>query len=295
MFRCVLRQRRRILFGIYFLFLGMVIYGSNNPDELEMFREGRLWEPIVASILTALIVTTGVAMYVTIFHKWRTIVEILSLFLFVDILLSTVLPNFYGYCGEYWFSGFLPFAVFMLIFSVTYGSILDRFPMWIDYKSTRSFKSPKTAEDLWHELLPGKSPANEHYDTLLHDIEEDPDEEDSYDVRYTHGSGFYEHKNITYLEQRPFSYAKFYYAHDVDPKTSNLVDGTFEIEIEPLKKGGCKVTLTDTRKSILPRLGLQMWFDDTLGSITDMIYAKHKGKRDWSTEGRYRRSVKKLA
>lgn len=294
MFRFIYRQKRRTLFGAFFAALTVLVFIFDNWGSIYGGPFGTFgWVIALATALIVAVVAVVVfSLYALLFPTWRSIIEMLSFAIFMETILSITFPNL---AADYWFSPFLGFALFMFIYSITYGTLLDRFPMWLAWETRRSFKSPKTASEIWSELLPGKGPLEQHWDSSLHDIIADPDDPDSFELKYTHGHGFYEQMTITYLEEEPFSHCKYYFAGDVDPRNSNLVDGTFQVDIEQIPEGGCKVTLTQSRKALLPRLGLALWFDDYMGGEVDFLYARHNGKRDWSLPGKYRRKVRQQA
>lgn len=294
MLRFIYRQKRRTLFGAFFVALTVLVFIFDNWGSISTGPFGGFgWlVALLTALVVAIIAVIFFSLFILVFPNWRQLIELFSFIVFIEIILGVAIPGIYS---DYWFSPILMFATFMGIYSITYGTALDRFPMWVAWETSRSFKSPKTAQEIWCELLPGKGPLEQHWDTSLHDISADPDDPDTFELRYTHGHSLYEQMTITYLEEDPFSHCKYYFAGDVDPKNSNLVDGTFQIDIAPLDNGGCKVTLTQSRKSLLPRLGLALWFDDYTGGEADFLYAKHNGKRDWSLPGKYRRKVRQLA
>ena len=291
MLRLIYRQRRRLIFGAFFGTLGLMMMVFDQGT-MRMISAEPAWIRPVTLMLTSLVVFVciGAVGVVTIIllPNWRLMVEMLGLAIFINAAVSALIPGVYDvpYIG-----GFTPFVITMFIFALMYGEMLDRFRIGLDYRAVRSFVSPKSARELWAELIPGEAPIQDHWDSLLHSLEPDPDDPDAYLVQYNHGVSFYEHQTMTFLEKDAPHYAKYHHVGEVNPKNRNLVEGTYEVRITPRDKGGCMVTIEDYRNLMLHRLALSVWFDDTLGDQTDHLRARHKARRDWSLTGRIRRKI----
>ncbi len=275
MLRLIYRQRRRLLFTSFFTTLALMMNVMRfhwTPDSLV----GPAWITGLALFLTALIVAVGVfacgAVLVLIIPKWRTMLELLALIFFTNTALGLLFPSLFQlpYIGP-----FLPMVVCFGILGVLYGEVLDRFRIWVDHRSRRSFVSPKSASELWSELVPGEAAIEAHWDSLLCELDQDPDDPDTFEARYALGASVFEHQTMTILERDEPHHAKYHHVGEVNPKNRSLVEGTFEIWIEPQDKGGCKVTLEARRNLLLLRIALLMWFDDNIGDQTDHLRARH--------------------
>ena len=295
MFRLIYRQRRRLLFGSFFgtLALMLMFLDMGGHAILAVYPT---WITVTSMVLTASIVAIGIflagAAIVLLLPNWRMMIELMSLVLFLNATTTILFPAIYDIplIGMFW-----PFILTVSIFSVMYGEVLDGLRPWVDYRSTRSFLSPKSADELWAELVPGEAPIARHWDSMLYTLEPDPEEPDSFAVQYTHGGSVYEHQTMTYLEKDAPHYAKYHHVGEVDPKNRSLVEGIYEVQITPLETGGCKVTFTACRSLMLHRQALAMWFDDHLGDQVDHLRALHLGRSDWSQSGRIRRKVSQFA
>ena len=296
MFRFIYRQRRRLMFSSFFCTLGLMLLVGADDGGFSIFKDV-LWVYVATIAITTLIVAfcilAVVALFIVVLPGWRTMVEVMSIVLFTQMIVAVAAPWIIDipYIGS-----FTPFIITMMIFSMTYGEFSDRFRMNVDHPETRKFYSPKAAEDLWSELVPEADTLSDHWDTLLCDLEPDDEDPDSYQAKYTHGGSLYELQTMTYLEKNaPYS-AKYHHLGDVNPKNRSLVEGTYEIHIAPkVGKDGCTVTLTSRHNAVLLRTALLRWLDDDLGDRTAHLRAKHKGRRDWSMTGRYRRKVGEFA
>ncbi|MEM7521629.1 MAG: hypothetical protein AAF307_11390 [Pseudomonadota bacterium] len=295
MFRLLYRQRRRILFTAFFTTMALMLFVVQTYWAAAV-GDFPAWISYTSLALTSLIVAICVglltALLILVFPNWRMIAELFALTLFVNVTLDMLFPSLFEttYIG-----GFLQLAVYFALFALMYGEVMDRFRIWVDHHSTRSFNSPKPADELWAELVPGEAALDTHWDSLLCALEPDAEEDGAYDARYALGASVFEHQTMTILEKDAPHYAKYHHVGDVNPNNRNLVEGTFAIRITPLEKGGCKVTLEGRRSLLLLRVALLMWFDDYLGDQTDHIRARHLGRRDWSETGRFRRKVGQFA
>lgn len=296
MIRLVWRQRRRILFSAFFTTVGLMMFVADMSDGFSTFGATQpiLGLTILITSLVVMICAAAVsALFVVILPKWRQLLELMSFNIFVGSTVSLFFPSAFDlpYIG-----GFIPFIIYLILFSLIYGEALDRFRIGLDHKSCRHFTSPLDAQTLWRKLVPGAAPVAEHWDPLLHDLTEVADDPDSLEASYTHGASLYQLQSMTYLERNAPSQAKYYYAGQVDPKNRSLVEGTYEITITPREdKPGCRVSLCQHTSESLPRVALLQWFDDELGDRTDYLRAQQSGKRDWSMTGLYRRKVLQFA
>ncbi|NNE52548.1 MAG: hypothetical protein HKN30_09110 [Sulfitobacter sp.] len=295
MLRLIYRQRRRLLFGTFFGTLALMLMALNQAGT-EFLYEQATWITLVALGLTTLVVALalflGSTLFLLLLPNWRMMIEFLPFVLFVNAVLNNLVP---GWTEIPYIGVVMPIALTMVIFSLMYGEALDRLRLWVDYRSKRSFVSPKSAEELWAELVPGEAPIENHWDSLLYSLEPDPEDPDSLIAEYTHGSSVYEHQTMTFLDKAAPTHARYHHVGEVDPKNRSLVEGIYEVHITPREKGGCLVTLDERRDLMVHRQALMMWFDDHLGDQADHLQSQHLGRRDWSQTGRYRRKVGQFA
>lgn len=296
MLRYILRQRRRLAFAGFFMALAITV-GATQLGIAKGFGDG--YYGMLFIVTAAIIIGLGTALVLLvalpILPDWRHLGELIAVMLFIEMSLAIPFPDYFGAYAPSALSGVLWFAVFVIVYSLTYGTWLDRFPMWLGWNSKRSVVLPQTAAELWPMLMPGFGTVEQHWDRLLADCEPIPDEENSFDLQYAHGHGLFTHVTIHYLEVEPNMRAKYYFQGEVDEANKSLSEGTYEVVLEDQEKGGCKVTIKETRSALLPRFGLNLWFDDYLGDYTDHLRAAMTGKRDWSLAGRYRRKAVSLS
>lgn len=305
MLRLIYRQRRRLIVGGFFGTLGLMMMVMDQFHVIGLSGEGLsgeglssepAWIVAATLILTAILVWIGFmlagAVIVLLLPNWRFMVEMIGIVIFANAAMNALFPWVYHipFIGP-----LAPFILSMSFFALMYGELLDRFRLWLDYREQRSFVSPKSAQELWAELVPGAAPIEHHWDSLLYSMEPDPDDPDAYQVQYNHGVSLYEHQTMTFLQKDSPHYAKYHHVGEVDPKNRHLVEGTYEIRITPRAKGGCTVTFSDCRSLMLHRLALTVWFDDYLGDQTDHLRARHRGRSDWSLAGRLRRKIGQLS
>lgn len=292
MFRLIYRQRRRILFsaGFITLALAMMAVRDIGPHRDEIFA-GADWI-VAASIATAmLLVALGTALVVTAFvvllHRFRFIAEQVALMLFLNAALHYAIPWAYD---DPILGALIPVALILLIVSVMAGPVLDRFRIWVDHNECRSFTAPEPPEALWPRLIPDAEHAATHWDPLLYEVTPAEDEPDAYEVQYALGYSTYEHQTITFLAREYPHHFRYHHVGEVNPKNRSLVEGIYDVRIEP-EGDGARVTVTQQRTALLPRIGILMWLDDELGSRLDCFRARQAGRRDWSTAGQMRRDA----
>ncbi|WP_370401251.1 hypothetical protein [Sulfitobacter sp. JB4-11] len=296
MLRHIFRQRRRLLFGCLFFWLTLAPTLVRDLSAEAWNQTGPAWILPVTLFLTFVIVTACffvvVGLFVLLLPKLRILVETVFVIIFLNTVLPGLLPGLYA---SPLMSGVLQMACAIGVFILFYGEFMDRFRFWLDHTSERHFISPKSAEELWAELVPGASPVQGHWDSRLHAVLPVDGEPDAFEVQYSHGASLYEHQTMTFLERDAPLHARYHHVGEVDPRNRSLLEGTFSIRITPLESGGCRVTLIATRQLLLLRAALLMWFDDHLGDQADHLYARHRGYRDWTTTGTAMRSAGKLA
>lgn len=207
MFRRLYCQRRRLLLSAFFVALGLFATLSRHSDALLDGMELVWWGPAVLLSLTSLIMALlyaglGAAL-ILLLPDWRGLIEIMALTFFADAMLAFALPAYFGIDSASGFGILTWFCLYMLIFSLIYGSLLDRFRLWLGYGAQRSFVSPLSPGELWRRMVLGQAPLSDFYDPLLAEAEPDGEDPESFEIAYRHGHSFFEHQTITYLDRQP--------------------------------------------------------------------------------------------
>ncbi len=292
MFHLIYRQRRRILFSGILIATGMMSMAIGMSEASILWQEFETWIVVTALGLTSLVVLLltllAIAAMIVLLPRWRLIWEQVGLLLVLHAGLLAAFP-WLGDLGV--LSAFLPFFIIVAVGSVLYGPALDRFRLWVDHCERRSFRSVRTPEELWDNLIPNGDRIGTHWDPLLYRMEPIADEDDAFEVEYQLGHSVYEHQTITFLEKDYPRHFRYHHQGEVDPKNRSLVEGTYDVRIDPDEAGGTRVTITHCNNALLPRIGIMRWFDDELGSRVDYIRAKEAGRRDWSMAGLVRREI----
>jgi len=247
---------------------------------------------VLGAVIFCLITTFCAAIFIFLFPRMRTSVEVLAVGLLLTGLLQPVGVYFanLGVNLNY----ILPFLCVIAASTLLYGKWSDRRGWWLKSKSTRIFKSRLPAEDVWPALAPGLGLASEYHGGLLCDIEADTDEEDTFNVRYKLGHSMFEHQQITFLERSKPTYLKYYYMGDVSDRNRSFAEGTWEAVLRPTAQG-TKVAITEERPAMHPRIGLLYWLDDSLGDKAVSIKSNLEGRFDWSMFGIFTRDASDLA
>ncbi|WP_299144825.1 hypothetical protein [uncultured Tateyamaria sp.] len=297
MFRLIYRQRRRHLFAGFFAILSCVSF-LLQPGTLPYFAS----EPMILLVLTIGLTSVIAAIcmmlisvvLVVVVPSMRMAVEFFSIMLFLNIALFDHLPLWITDRGlevGVWI------AAYITLFSITYGTWLDRYRIWLDHSETRRFRIKGTAEELWDWLVPGldrKGGAN--WEPLLKKMEERADEPNVFDVEYRIGHAQFEHQTIKYEAVSYPRHARYAFQGELNPANKHLVSGIMEFTIDPIADTDhCKITLTRSRQALLVREGLLMWFDDALGDQVDHLRATWTDRWDWSMAGKFRRQAAALS
>ena len=297
MFRLIYRQRRRHLFAAFFGALALFCMFAGDANDM-VNPDGPAWINTTSVALGCLIMGAGFAclsaVFVLVVPSCRTFVEIISLMAFLQVSLGPLLPVWIVQ-NEYEWVVWMA-LVFALVCTV-YGTVLDRFRIWLDHSETRTFTVKGTAEDLWDWLVPGLDRnGGANWEPLLRKMEALQGTPNSFDVEYQVGHAMFEHQTITYEAVAHPHYARYHFQGELNPANKNLVQGTMAFSIEPVPgTETCRITLTRTRKSLLVREGLLMWFDDALGDQADHMRAKWTKRWDWSLAGKFRRHAVSLS
>ena len=297
MFRLIYRQRRRHLFGAFFAALSFFCFSMGEPD---------IWwddELSYALNLTVVVVTCVImggafaclsALFVLIVPSCRIAVELVALMAFVQVSLTPLVPGYIVESGHDWL---IWVVLWFGVVCTAYGTVLDRFRIWLDHSETRDFELKGSPEELWDWLVPGLARAGgSNWEPLLKKMEERADAQHVFDVEYCTGHAQFEHQTIKYEAVSYPHHARYSFQGELNPANKNLVQGTMAFTIEPLPgTDRCRVMLTRTRASLLVREGLMMWFDDALGDQTDHIRASWNNRWDWSMAGKFRRHAVSLS
>ncbi len=197
MFRLIYRQRRRILFSGILIATGMMSMAIGMSEASILWQEFETWIVVTALGLTSLVVLLltllTIAALIVLLPRWRLIWEQVGLLLVLHAGLLAAFP-WLGDLGV--LSAFLPFFIIVAVGSVLYGPALDRFRLWVDHCERRSFRSARTPEELWDNLIPNGDRIGTHWDPLLYRMEPIADEDDAFEVEYQLGHSVYEHQTI---------------------------------------------------------------------------------------------------
>lgn len=298
MFRYVYRQRRRLLFGCFF-FLLTAMTQFIQADTLPYDAFGgpvQFWVLfIIAGIILGLAFLAAAALLITLMPRWRQLVELATFMAFIEtaVIPSHKIAALLGLPDAA--SIVIWFAVFATLFSVTYGVALDRFHIALDGRSTRRFRSKLPPDELWPAFATLDGGTEAHWDPLLHQIDPDEDDADTFDALYTLGPSVYLHQTHTVLEHEAPHHYRYHFFGEASPSNRSLTEGVFDVRIEPDAKGGSRIEVTEERISMLPRDAVAMWFDDLLGDALDGFSARRRGKRDWSITGLAQRKILSLS
>lgn len=182
-------------------------------------------------------------------------------------------------------------SAFVLYWGTVQGPLLDRFDLRLLSKERSSFVTSTDRTDLWERLRPGRGPIETHWDALLADAEIDPVDPARVFVKYRHGSGTFEHQEITYLDETPNSHFLYHYRNPVEGSRQALVEGEFEAWLKDLRNGKTRVTIENRRHAVTPNLAIAMWFDNL--ERDRVVYAHNRMENRWdgTLSGAIRRKV----
>ena len=290
LFKRIYRQRRRLGFAAFFHALSglLLIGGETIPKGVPIWMTA-LGDLIFVAILTALSVVVLVVL-----PRWRTVIEIAAIYVFLFSALSKLWPDIFGlYTSP--IGTILQFVLIMAISNGLYGTWSDRLRLWVKTSDRYSFTTTRPRAEIWEALIPGKAAPEEFWDGLLANVEPEEDEADSLRLCYHLGNSAFEHQRITILEETPLERCKYYHIGDVSARNSDFSEGIWDIKFTETKSGATRVSLHWTRTAMHPRLGVLNWFDDRVGDMTDSMKARLSGVRDFSMHGLFVRDALKMS
>ena len=278
-------QRRRLM---VWAFCAVLMFPLLTFSGLAAFH----WLVVAAgAVVFCLITTVFAAVFLLLLPRLRTTVEILAVGLLFTSLTSPVVQLLFPFDLIVYF---LPFLCAIAASTLLYGKWSDGRGWWLKSKSTRGFKTRLSAKEIWPALAPGLGETFDYHAGLLCDIEPDPDDEDTFNLRYSMGHSMFEHQQITFLSKTPYSHVKYYYMGDVSDKNRSFAEGTWEATLTPTSKG-TKVVITEERPAMHPRIGLLYWLEDSLGDKAVSIKSNLEDRFDWSMFGIFTRDASDLA
>ena len=284
MFRFIYRQRRRLLVGGLFTWLSLFVWMIQQEQfaAVRADAERFFWLSLVlATLIFALVAMAVYAVFIAIFRRWRHLVELLPTYFFISISAAPAvtalgLPDMV-----------LPFAWFagwMLFWTLTYGNGLDRFRASLSWRSRRSTNLPLPPGAVWRKFETRADMAKDHWSPLVHSARAIQDAPGRFEVEYRLGPSIFQHQVQTVLNSDPGRHFRYHFAGDVTAANRGLADGIFDVRVAPAEEGS-RIDVEQTQEAMLPRLALQMWFDDILGDQLDNLWARLAGRRDWSITG----------
>lgn len=304
MFKLMWRQRRRSLFSGFFFSLYLALTYGAEFYGLMMAAQDHGADPLFVSVavslavicfvIAGLIVALILSPIILFLPALRFNAETVSLTLFLWGLVLYFVPAAIREDFPLISFGVLILVAFALP-QILYGHVLDRFPLRLLNDSTRSFVSPKSAEQLWEQMVPGAGPVAAHWESALRSIEVQGDDPGSLRLVYALGGGCFLNRNIRFQSRTAPHHCIYRSMGDVTNANQNTNAGTVEITISSISGGRHRVTVTESPDAMLPRIAFADWMDDLNGDSMDHISAKHHTRRDWSITGRVLRRIEKLA
>ena len=172
--------------------------------------------------------------------------------------------------------------------------MLDRFPIRLLSSSKRSFVSPKSAQALWAELVPGAGEPSQYWESNLVEMTSVEGQPQHFKARFACGGGMFTHRNFTIEATTAPQYCRYRYADEVSARNQAQNAGTVDITLNPVKNG-TRVTFEDQPDAQLPRVALYNWLDDSLGDEMHHLRARHQNRWDWTLTGRHQRQMARLS
>lgn len=295
MFRAIYRQRRRVMVSTFFFLLAIFLV---LEDKIRATLQGENWAygalyTLFFFSFVGLVIGGVVAVVTTFLPFIRRMAEVSAVFVFLATVSYQLIPS--EFTSQH--PGLLSLLYVVMSFSLLhlmYDRGLDRFPIRLISPSIRSFTSPRSAEQLWIELVPGVGDPEQFWQTNLSDITPTPEHPTTWKARFAVGGGAFVHR-LFKIESMEFPHhCRYRYEDEVSPQNLPVNAGTVTITLTP-SKNGTRVTFEDTPDAQLPRHALEDWMDDILGDEMDFIRARHLGKWDWTKTGREFRLAARLS
>lgn len=270
-------QRRRflsgwaILFGLFWVSnIGRLSDGAMDPTS---------WITVVSVGLAVLILyTPAFVALIFLLPRWRALVEILTLGIAGDMVLSVLAPL----PDTMEFLGFVRFmALIFLVERLLYSPMLTGNIMGRTRPRRRVFQTPAPPEAVWAALLPHPEYAARHWypGTEYGPVQrEDGAFEARYPVRWQK-EPMTEWIVLEHVDTLRGFRAHFDLTHPGDPIVHK---GQVEVTLTPLDTGGTEVSYVEVLNPAPFRRRLQWWIDDEFRDRTNALRAHLAGRRDWS-------------
>lgn len=291
MFRRVFRQRRRIAFSGFFATLTILLTLSDFIG-FQVQSQPVWWLSLlffVFSFLCILAIATAIiagllAIAVFMVPTFRSQFEVFALGGFGMALLDKFLP------AQLWdldplLSVMIRVSPIFLVTAVFIGLIFDDRRLRIKGGKVHRFVSPRSAEQIWAELVPGEGPCEAHWQPNLVATFPVPGQPDALEMHFSLGDGMFLHRTIRFERKEAPRHASYVSVENVSPRNRDVNSHHMTIDIAPEPGGGCTVSWTESTEVLRPRHALWEWFDDTSGDTVDHLRAKFRGKPDWSLTG----------
>lgn len=182
-------------------------------------------------------------------------------------------------------AGVLPLAVIAsaaLTHLAVHGRWSDATPLRLGLVSHRISRVRATPAQVWAALIPGESHPDDHWTGTLVDYDHDPDDPYTTYLRYRTPDGLHEGVTITFLDHVPLQTCR-YVIERFDEGFAQAGDLTLRLgQPDP---DHCDIDSTLLFASLMPRVALGRWLDDTFGDEWDSFAAKVSARRDWSIHG----------
>ncbi|WP_170406927.1 hypothetical protein [Ruegeria arenilitoris] len=291
MFRLIYRQRRRLLFGTFFLMMTVAAQEWGQIDELfvdMVTASGQFitWLALGLTILlVSVIVFSGLALFVLVFRRARMMVEMITFWGFLNVTLKPAERLSEQFHLSDVFTALITLAFLLTFVSIVYGTVLDGFRFGLDWKSKRRVRVRRPIEEVWPAFALAECGPESNWEQILHDAQPVPDEPDSFDISYLMGPSTFQQQRHTVMECEAPNHYRYRFSGNISIKNRRLTDGEFDVTLEPDGKGVTFVTASQHNKAMLPRMALALWFDDQLGDALDGFAARARGKMDWSMTG----------
>ncbi len=289
MLTAIYLQRRRIAFGMFFLFLaGLLDFG----------RFG-MWDypqvVLLKSVLFALACGLIAALLIPLFPAYRQVFEIMSV-----SFLAIRIAEIAGWAGEYgrlfdttW--GFLLLAVgFTLLHHGVYGAWWARTPIRLSWRGVSRFKTRAAPDRAWARLVPAPDRPGDYYSGTLHEFRPVEDADFSHVLRTRMGGPQFIEQRVRVTRNEAGRAFAYDFDADVSDRNRDLNTGNWSIELRPLGNG----TAVDVVEEVIattPANALLFWFDDLGGQVAVSMKRVLEDRRDPTILGWLRRQVRAAA
>ncbi|EPX79964.1 hypothetical protein [Litoreibacter arenae] len=288
-FATLLRQRRRLFVG---LLLGWFFILSHSEY---LFTGAPMWAVVLTLLIMAPVFLLPMVAFIMLLPSMRTIVEVLAVNAALNFALRAALPGVFELFDAYGMGIVLWLAIFLTVNFSMYGTLLDGLPGWFSYTGRAGFRTKAAASDIFAAFIPAEGHEGSYRCGTLQYLGPDPDDPESYNVRYAVGEGLFEMQKITPLEDFEAPYrARYYFIGDVTAQNAAFAEGVFDLTITELENDTRSVRVIEEHPALRLRTALFLWFDDHTGDVVNSVRAQVEGKRDFSYTGRFWRKQAKL-